>query len=185
MQVRSSAIRGMPVVEDGTLARIGSVSSPLIHPDTGAIEGFFILADHPEVMGEMFLSSIDILAWGTSIHVRSIDRLAPPDDLIRLRERFLDPRRVLGQTIRVVGSGRRIGWCADVQFDTRRMMIQWLFPRRFFFFRSPVPATDIVEITPEALWIRDPLRDVKESLPTPQAQLSEVLSSRVPESIGA
>ena len=158
MQVRASAIRGMPIVEESTMQRVAVLDAPLIHPDTGAIEGFFVLGEIPEVPGIAFLAAIDIVAWGTSLHIRSTDCLAPPEDLVRMRTRFDDPRHVLRQPVRIQGTMTLVGVCADVQFDTRKMVLQWIFPRRFFLYRRPISVTEIVEVTPDAIIVRDPLR---------------------------
>ncbi len=40
-------------------------------------------------------------------------------------------------------------------------MAEWIFPRRFFMSRQPLPMSDILEITPEAIIVKDPLRPVR------------------------
>jgi len=154
----------MPVVNDETQETLGFLREPLIHPDTGRIEGFFVTPAFPLMDGgkELFLSAPDVLGWGTKVHVRSSDRLSPPGELIRLQALLSDQRRFLGQPVLIHGTKRRLGACSDVQFDTRHFTVEWLFPRRLFFLRQPIPASEIVEVTPRGIWVRDPLLPVRE-----------------------
>ncbi len=158
MHVRWSQVRGMPVLDDETQEIVGFLTDPLINPDTGRILGFFVASPR----GSAFLSVPDICSWGTKVHVRCAEKLSPPEELIRMRSHFDDPRSFLGQPLRVRGSNRTLGKCGDLQFDTRHFAVEWLFPRGLLFYRQPVAAADIVEVTEEAIWIEDPLKAVKE-----------------------
>lgn len=180
MHLRSSQVRGIPVIDDGTQQTVGFLESPLIDPDTGRIIGFFVL---PASMGggEVFLQSLDITAWGTRVHVRSGDCLSPPEELIRLQSALSDPRRMLGQTIRTKDTKRSIGICGDVQFNTRHFLAEWIFPRRFFISRQPLPISEVIEVTPEAIWVRDPVRPVRaEVSKEKEATVGSVLPDVVP-----
>lgn len=157
MHVRASSVAGMPIVDDARQEMLGILGKPLIHPDSGKIEGFFV---HPHGTGMVpaFLSASDIVAWGTQVHVREGDRIAPVADIVRLQPMLADPRTFLGEPIRVTETKRSLGRCVDVQFDTRRFVVEWLFPRRWYFMWDPVPASEILEVTSEAIWVREPLR---------------------------
>lgn len=150
----------MPVQDDEMQEIVGFLTDPLINPDTGRILGFFVAG----AGGSSFLSVPDICSWGTKVHVRSAEKLSPPEELIRMRSHFDDPRAFIGQPVRVRGSSRTLGTCGDVQFDTRHFAVEWLFPRGLLFYRQPVAATDIVEVTDEAIWVEDPLKPVKEEM---------------------
>lgn len=184
MHLRASQARGIPIIDDGTQQIVGFLDSPLIDPDTGRILGFFVL---PAFFGagDVFLQSIDIVAWGTRVHVRSEDCLSPPDDIIRLKATLADPRRVIGQPIRTKDSNRTLGICSDVQFNTRHFMTEWIFPRKFFIARQPLPMTEVLEVTQVGIWIRDPLRPSKavvateeESIPSLQDVVPAVQARR-------
>jgi uncharacterized protein YrrD len=165
MHVRASSIAGMPVLDDQTQEVVGFLRDPLIHPDTGRVEGFFVVPSFPLAEGdELFLSGVDIIGWGTKVHVRSGDRLSPPHELIRLQPLLHEHRQFLGQAIITRGSKRKLGTCADVQFDTRHFMVEWLFPRKYLFLRQPLPATDILEVTSRAIWMRDPLKPARDDV---------------------
>ena len=64
---------------------------------------------------------------GTRISIRSSKSLFPIEEHIRLLPLFLEGRPVLRQPIRTQ-SGKYIGRCMDIQFDTRYFMVEWLFP---------------------------------------------------------
>lgn len=164
MHVRLSSIIGTPIIDDQSQQLVGVLADPLIHPDTGKIEGFFVHALLPELPPEVFLQSIDIIAWGTHVHMNRVDRLCPPDELIRLKSLLMDPRPFLGQYVRLEGSERLLGVCSDIQFDTRHFTIEWIFPRKFFVYRQPVAVGDIHEVTKEAIWVRDPIRSIHEKV---------------------
>ena len=162
MHVRLSSIRGLSVVDDESQQVVAVLEEPLIHPDTGMIQGFFVYSFIPGESGELFLSCHDIAAWGLHVHIRSADRLSPPEDLVRITALLEDPRTFLGQRMKIDGTGKNLGTCLDVQFDTRHFHVEWLFPKRFFFWRQPVAASEVLEVTEEAILIRDPMGAVKE-----------------------
>ncbi len=179
MHVRYSIVRGMPVVDEQTQQQLGAIQGILLQPDTGAVVGFYVTG---AMNGEtLFLAAADILSWGTRVHVRDADRLAPPEDLVRIAPLLESPRTILGQPIVTQRHKRKLGTCADVQFDTRHFRLEWLFPRFLYFFeRRPVPASDILEVTPAAIIVREPLRPkgiTEELSEAPAALLNEVVPS--------
>jgi uncharacterized protein YrrD len=180
MHIRLSKARGMHVVDDSSQHTIGILEDPLIDPDTGHIIGFFVL---PVFLGEspLFLQTADIISWGTRIHVLSDDKLGPPQDFVRLSSRLHDPRSFLGQILRVEKTGRSLGRLADIQFNTRHFMTEWLFPRTWLLARRPLPASDIVEVTADAIWMRNPLRSVSERLVQPDTVDVSLLHEVVPQ----
>ncbi len=181
MHLRTSQIRGIPVIDDGVQQIAGFLHTPLIEPDTGRILGFFIFSLSMS-MGDLFLQTPDIVSWGTRVHIRSADCLSPPEELIRLRSAFEDPRHVIGQQIRTKDTKRTLGICSDVQFNTRHFTTEWMFPRKFFISRQPLPMSDIIDVTADAIWVKDPLRPARlETLVEKEVMSSApVLSDVVP-----
>lgn len=151
-----------PVREEETGEVLGIVTGILLEPDTGAVEGFFVSV-RSGVLGahSLFLSSLDVRRLTNAFVVRSSDALAPAEEIIRVQELLRDPRTVLGQKIRTV-SGASLGRCFDVQFDTLHFRIEWLFPKKWFREGLPISVTDIVEVKPDAIIIRDPQVAIKE-----------------------
>ncbi len=162
MHVRWSSVRGITVFDDDLQADIGWCTDPLINPDTGRILGFFV---HVPFSNEdhLFLACNDIVSWGNRVHVRSADVLCPAEDIVRLKAHLADRRSFLGQQMKVKGSARTIGRCSDIQFDTKTLQIEWIFPRRFLWSLRPIARQEIDSVTKTAIWIREPLLPVRET----------------------
>ncbi|MBI3619445.1 hypothetical protein HY213_05440 [Candidatus Peregrinibacteria bacterium] len=156
MHVRFETSLGMTIATEETGEALAILSGILINPDTAKIEGFFA-SIHGGFLGRetLFLSSLDIVRWGSRVWIRRADALSPPEERVRLQPLLEDRRPVLGQRMRTE-SGRVIGTCRDVQFDTLHFLIEWLFPKRSFRWGIAIPISEVVEVRPDAIIIRDP-----------------------------
>lgn len=161
MQVRLTTALGMSVREEETGEEVGTLSGILVHPDTGKIEGFFVAIQGFMQHEQLFLSVLDIRFWGLYVRILDRDALSDLEDRVRLQPLLEDPRTVLGQRMRTE-SGVQLGRCADVQFDTQFFQVEWLFPRRLWRWKSPVPISEVLEVRPDAIVIRDPARPLTE-----------------------
>lgn len=135
----------MSVVQE-TGGAVGALEGILVDPDTGKVEAWEV--------GGLLLLTMDILRFGLQVVVHSADVLVEGGDIVRLRPLLSDPRRVIGQRM-LTKSGRRLGCCRDLQFDSQSWMIEWFFPRRFFRWGIPVAMSQILEVRPEAIIVRD------------------------------
>lgn len=150
-------VSGTRVVDDDSSVVLGKVSNILIDPDTGKVLGFFISTGgflHPH---QLFLSGIDIIAWGMVIHVRSADMLSEPEEIVRLQPLLAGERTILHQDIVTEKEKTNLGTCTDVQFDTLKLSVEWLFPRKFLVAGLPIPTSGIVEVTKDAIVVKEPL----------------------------
>lgn len=174
-------MRGLPVSSEDTEEIQGFISDILIHPDTGAIEGFFV-SRYSLLYGleEFFLSSHDVRSIGTMLRIASADMLGDPRDVLRVSHLLDDSRTVLGQKILTEEKRTSIGRLADVQFDTRHMRLEWLFPKKWWISRTPIQAREIVRIEPAAIIVKEPLIGVKEKEPLQEASSDVVLPEIVP-----
>lgn len=150
MHVRFSTCVGMGIVDDRHNETVAAVTGIFVHPDEGKVEGLFVDAGR----GEEFLSVADIAHWGTTVVVRDHDAIAPLDDRVRLSALLAEGRPMLGQRI-VTEAGGTIGTCADIQFETETFRVEWLFPRRWLRWKTPIPASSVLEVTPDAVRVRD------------------------------
>lgn len=150
MHVRLSMCRGLRVVDDHADDLIGVVTGVFAHPDLGKVEGLFVRTEN----GEEFLGVQDIAHWGRMIVVRDPDVLSHLEERVRLQGLWEEGRTIIGQRI-VTESGVAIGTCADVQFETDTFRLEWLFPRKWFRWKRPIPAGAIVEVRPDAVCVRD------------------------------
>ncbi len=153
MQMRFSEIRGTFILDDATQETVGLIDRPLIDPDIGVIVGFFVKTSFS--FASLFLQTQDIVSWGTSVHIRSVDRIGEIEDFVRFHALSQNGRPFLFQSIVTDDDHRTLGVCADVQFSTRHFQIEWIFPRRwFFFFGTPLPASSILEVTHDVILVR-------------------------------
>ncbi len=156
MHLRYSACIGLPVLDETGEISLGSISGILIHPDAGKVEGFLLSGSGSSEQGTPFFSSLDIVRWGTRVYLRHAGAVGPLEERIRLAPLLRDRRTILGQAIRSE-SGVKLGRCADVQFTTKSMRIEWLFPRTWFRWAVPLPVSQIVEVNDHAIIVRDPI----------------------------
>lgn len=150
MHVRLSMCIGMPVVDDGSDEVLATVTGVFLHPDLGKVEGLFVMTGR----GEEFLVVSDIVHWGRSVVVRDPDVIAPLDERVRLTALWDEARPIVGQRI-VTEGGKLLGRCKDVQFETDTFRMEWLFPRKMLRWQRPVPVTAVVEVTVDAVKVRD------------------------------
>ena len=155
MRTRFSTALGLPVIDDDTGEPLGALNGILLNPDTGKVEGFFIKIPGFLSSTMLFLSSFDVLHWGMRVAIRGMEVLSPLEDHIRLQTMADEGRYFLGQRI-VTDTGRYLGVCKDVQFDTDQFMVEWFWPKKFWKWQSPLPLTQIQEVRKEAIIVRDP-----------------------------
>jgi sporulation protein YlmC with PRC-barrel domain len=163
----------MPVTLDDTREILGTITGIVLNPDTPRIEGFVVQVQHVLSSQHLFLSWMDILRFGTKATVRDPDALCPPEDIVRLRELLGGKRTVLGQKIRTE-SGLSLGRCKDVQFDTAEFLLTWLFPKKFVRWGTPLAVTNILEVRPDAIIVRDQTAPAEE-------EKQAVASSLIPQ----
>ncbi len=162
MQLRWTLSVGLPVTDEEATDALGKLSGIVLQPDTGKIEGFFVQGGGLWPGQQLFLSSLDILRWGTHVSVRSADVLGPSEDRIRVQSLLAQARPILGQPI-MTENGRVLGRCADVQFDTEHFDVQWLFPRRWLRWGVALPVSQIIEVRKDAVIVRNTAAPEKES----------------------
>jgi uncharacterized protein YrrD len=154
MHIRFTHCRGLPVIEEHSQQVIGTIAEIFIHPDMGKAEGFFVKISHFMHSETLFLSVADITHWGRTVMIRDRDVLAALEEHVRLQQMFDEGRTVLGQKM-VTDTGKKLGTCADAQFETKTFRVEWLFPKKMFQWARPVPITSVQEVRPDAIVIRD------------------------------
>ena len=149
--LRSHAL-GTEVIDELDHQIHGVIGDPLIDPDRGKIVAFFVKT--PSSPEPLLLQTQDILSWGKRVHIREPESMGPVDDMLRLQPFLQDDRPLISQRIRTK-SGVTLGKCRDIQFNTEHFEVEWLFPRKFLKKALPLPASDILEITKEAIIVKD------------------------------
>lgn len=154
MHIRFSTVIGLPVIEDAGDEEIALISGILLNPDLGKVEGFFVRVSGFLHSQELFLPVADIAHWGNKVRVQDAGALSPLEEFVRLKSLHEEGRPVLHQRI-VTEGGMHLGVCRDVQFDTISFYLEWIFPRRWWRWRVPLPASSIVVVRSDAVVVRD------------------------------
>ncbi len=175
MRVRLSTVIGLPIV-DASEEELGTLSGVLLHPDNIVMEGIFVSINEFFASRMLFVPVQDIQHWGARIRIRDAESLSPLDELVRLQQLHEEGRSVLGQRM-ITEGGAYLGRCGDIQFDTRFFRVEWLFPRKWMLWKSPIPVSAIVQVRPDAIVIRDLQTLAKESAATKVVPVMEVLGS--------
>ncbi|MFA6038904.1 MAG: PRC-barrel domain-containing protein [Candidatus Peribacteraceae bacterium] len=173
MHARFSTTLHLPVVDDDVVEELGRINGVLIHPDTGKVEGFFLRTHGFFRRQNLFLATEDIQRWGLRITVRGPEVLAPVEERVRLQTLLEEGRYVLGQRV-VTETGRTLGRCADVQFETEFFMVEWLLIRKFWRWRTSLPLSQILEVRKDAVVVRDPLSPVPEKAKEEKSPMLQV-----------
>jgi uncharacterized protein YrrD len=169
MHVRLSTCIGLPVISDSTEEPFGTIVSLLVHPDLGTVEGFFVRTAGFLTSETLFLSTLDIIHWGTHVRISDGDALSPLEERVRLQAFLEEGRTILGQKL-LTESGAYLGVCKDVQFNTKTFVLEWLFPRKLFRWGIALPVSAIVEVKREAVILREQAlgTDIREKRPVLQ-----------------
>lgn len=154
MHVRYGSALGLSVLEESTGEMIGAISGIVLHPDQLKVEGFFVHTDGFWGTEDLFLPATSILRWGTSVRITHAHHVAPISEMVRMQSILESGRSVLGQRI-VNEEGMYQGICRDVQFSTKDFSLEWLFPKKRWRWRRPLPISAIVEVRPDAVVIRE------------------------------
>jgi uncharacterized protein YrrD len=175
VHIRFSTCIGLPVIDDSTEEQVGTLASLLIHPDLGTVEGFFVRIPkflHSEML---FVSTMDVIHWGTHVRISEAEALGPLEDRVRLQVFVHEGRTIIGQKL-LTESGAYLGVCQDVQFNTKTFVLEWLFPRKFLRWGISVPVSAIVEVKREAVVLRDQAIGAEISEKAPVLQTLEDLA---------
>lgn len=149
--LRSQAI-GTEIIDDALHEIHGRVIEIVLDPDRGKVLALLVRMPFDSV--SYAVQVLDITTWGKRIHVRDPSVLGPSEEIIRLKP-YLEERRKIHHQPIVTKSGVRIGRCSDYQFSTEHFALEWIFPRTFFLKGTPLPASEILEVTEKAVIVKE------------------------------
>lgn len=150
-------IIGTPVLGFADGQPLGIVEDVIIHPDTGKVEALWV---KPLTLpyAHAVLPVEAILSWKKNLYVSGDGALSEPDEVIRIAETLSRKEKFVGNRVRSE-SGKGFGRVYDLDFDTRSMMLRYLFvdksflgfkfQRRFFHFDN------IVQVLPDVILVKD------------------------------
>lgn len=152
MHLLHSTALGAEIIDEVEHQIQGKVTDLVFDADRGKLLALLVRTSaSPSLFA---LQTQDILSWGKRIHIRDPEVLGAVSDIVRLQPFLRDRRRIIRQPIRTKG-GVSLGKCADFQFTTEHFELEWIFPRRFLQKGIPLPASDIIEITDEAIIVKE------------------------------
>jgi sporulation protein YlmC with PRC-barrel domain len=149
--LRSKAL-GTEIIDNIDHHVQGRVADFLIDADRGKILAIFVKASGMSDL--LILQTEDIVSWGNRVHIRDAETIGEISDFIRLQKFLQDERSVIGQRI-VTKNGIPFGKCIDIQFRTDTFDVEWIFPRKFFRKGPALPSNEILEITTDAIIVKD------------------------------
>jgi sporulation protein YlmC with PRC-barrel domain len=177
MHVRLTTALGMEVADEETGRQVfGYLDGIVLRPDTARVEGFFIRTRRLLPSRLLYLSVMDIRRWGAAVSVSGVDALSPLEDNVRVVSLLEEERPLLGQRI-YTESGKHLGTCADVQFNTVHFMTEWIFPKTLLSWGTPLPVRQILEVRKDRIVVRDT------AVPDPEPAGTVPLIETMPEAI--
>lgn len=144
---------------------LGTIENILINADNGIVEGFFVAQNSWFYKDTLFLSNREIAEFRRKeIYIPANVSLGAPEDHFRLQLVFSDKRKILGQKI-ITKDKIYLGRCYDVQINTDSWRMEWLFPKKWWFLTTPVPSSEIMEVTKSHILLKNIIKKASEQLP--------------------
>ncbi len=169
------SIRGAKVVHQDTGETLALLNLPIIDPDTGVIEAFWV---KPLTLMEndAVLTTSNILSFKKNLYIASNNVLAEAADLVRIATILEDGRLILGARVESE-SGYFYGRVYNLSFSTETYLLKQLHVQRAFLFfgfnRRLFPYDRIVKVLADKIIINDDSRvEVDEKVPSIPAELA-------------
>lgn len=155
-----SQLVGRPILCQEAGGPVARVFDLIFDPDTGVMVAVSV---HPRV--REVVAAHDIKAWSPSIVIRDYDSITAPEDVVKVQQ-ALRRRGPLFRSRVVTRSGKDLGRVVDylVDLDADRLlkiMVAKLFLGIFVFNERIFPASDIVEMRPDRIIVRDDSETVR------------------------
>jgi len=168
-------IVGTKIVHEETGDTLGFLNLPIINPDTGVIEAFWVKPASITI-GASILQTSDILSFKKNIYIRSRDRITDPSDVIRITEILDDGRRFMGSSVKSE-KGNVYGHVYNVTFSTETYVIRQIYAKRSVLgllnYKRRIFAYDsVIKVLPGEIIINDD-SSVKKGVIDTSAQMAE------------
>lgn len=158
-----------PILSLRTGVEIAVAVRPIINPTNLKIEGFYC-HDSQDRKKQLILVHQDIREIiKKGFVVNDYEVLVEPDELVRLHETIAANFEALGKTV-VTVSKERLGKVNDYAVDSQSLYIQKLYISQSILKslsngQLSVDRSQIVEITPKKIVVKDPLQMTKAAMP--------------------
>jgi sporulation protein YlmC with PRC-barrel domain len=168
MYALESSLKGQPIISLQTGQLVAQVSQPILDIATLEIVAFTCQVPHRRDL--LLIMASDIRQYASDcIIIDDEDQLTEPEDIVRLVSNTKDPYTPLRKTV-VADTGRKLGTVEDysINLDTNRVQKLYIKPdfwHSWVSSRLVVDRTQIIDITPEKITVRD--ATVKDTLLSP------------------
>lgn len=137
---------------------MGLLNFPIIDPDTGVIEAFWV-KPLTLALRDAILMTTDILAFKKNIYIKSDKVLAEPADVVRIATILDDGRQFLNKAVRNE-KGKKYGSVYNLTFSTETYVMRQLYVRRsilglFSWGHTIFPYERVLKVLLEAVVIED------------------------------
>lgn len=122
------SIKGEKIIHFETGEALGILNLPIIDPDTGVIEAFWIKPLTLPLKNAIILTS-DILAFKKNIYVESEKSITIPEQILKISSILDDGRQFLFSPLKNE-KGKSYGSIYNLSFSTETYVIRQLFSKR-------------------------------------------------------
>jgi len=156
---------GSKVLDFDTGEPLAILNFPIINPDSGAIEAFWV---KPLTLGmaNAVVQVGNIVKFKKNIYIKSENVIADPADIIRLSEILSEKRRFINAPVRNE-AGDKYGKVVDISFNTDTYMLKQIYVEKLVFGLIPSGRrifgwSRIVEVLEDGIIINDSNNEEKE-----------------------
>lgn len=152
------SIQGEKVRHFHTGESLALLSWPIIDPDTGVIEAFWVKPLTLAMRNGIILTS-NILAFKKNVYIRSDEVIVNPAEVIRIASILDDGRQFLNAHVQSE-KGRQYGRIYDLCFSTETYVLRQIYCKKFFlgalsYDRRSFPYERILKVLPKKVIIDD------------------------------
>ena len=163
------SIRGSRVLHQKTGDILAYLNWPIINPDTGVIEAFWVKSISTELKDSIILTS-GILAFKKNIYIASEKNILDPVEVVRITEILKENRYFINATVKNE-LGKSHGKVFNLIFSTETFVVRQLYATHsifglFKFDQRFFPYDKVIRVLLGTILVDDDSTE-KESLPAP------------------
>ena len=154
MIVETNKILGAKVQQEDTGETLALLNLPIIDPDTGVVEAFWV---KPAALAidDAILQTSNILSFKKNIYIKDVNVIAEPQDVLRIADILEDGRLFTGSVVKNE-SGKRYGKVNSVSFSTDTYVLKNIYTSRALGLDKRVfPYERVVKVLPGEVIIDD------------------------------
>jgi len=163
------SIRGAKVLHQKTGELLATLNWPIVDPDTGVIEAFWVKSMVEGSKNAIILTST-ILGFKKNIYITSEKMIMDPSENVRITDILQEGRRIIEAEVKNESS-KKYGKAYNFSFSTDTFVMRQLFVQRsvlgmFQFGHRIFPYERILRVLPHLILVEDDSTE-KEASPAP------------------